>query len=84
MPLERRLPRRVEHVADGVEQDDRAVAGQVGGGERAGVPGHRRGETVAAGQVLDLVEHNGTTPELVQMFTVLVGESVAADHPARA
>lgn len=32
----------------------------------------------------ELVEHNGTTPELVQMFTVLVGESVAADHPARA
>ncbi|MET7422549.1 helix-turn-helix domain-containing protein [Dactylosporangium sp. NPDC005555] len=32
----------------------------------------------------DLVAHNGTTPELVQMFTVLVGESVAADHPARA
>ncbi|UWP86277.1 TetR/AcrR family transcriptional regulator [Dactylosporangium fulvum] len=31
----------------------------------------------------ELVDHNTTTPELVQMFTVLVGESVAADHPAR-
>lgn len=29
-----------------------------------------------------LVEHNQTTPELVQLFTVLVGESVATDHPA--
>jgi AcrR family transcriptional regulator len=30
-----------------------------------------------------LVEHNESSRELVQLFTVLVGESVAADHPAR-
>jgi AcrR family transcriptional regulator len=30
----------------------------------------------------DLVEYNATTPELVQLFTVLVGESVSTDHPA--
>jgi AcrR family transcriptional regulator len=30
----------------------------------------------------DLVEYNATTPELVQLFTVLVGEGVSADHPA--
>jgi AcrR family transcriptional regulator len=30
----------------------------------------------------DLVEHNATTPDLVQMFTVLVGEGVSVDHPA--
>ncbi|MFI5909949.1 TetR/AcrR family transcriptional regulator [Dactylosporangium sp. NPDC051541] len=32
----------------------------------------------------DLVERNAGTPELVQLFTVLVGEAVAADHPAHA
>ena len=30
----------------------------------------------------DLVAYNATTRELVQMFTVLVGEGVSADHPA--
>jgi AcrR family transcriptional regulator len=30
----------------------------------------------------DLVERNAGTPELVQLFTVLVGEAVAAEHPA--
>lgn len=30
----------------------------------------------------DLVEYNATTPELVQLFTVLVGEGVSEDHPA--
>ena len=30
----------------------------------------------------NLVAHNATTPELVQMFTVLAGESVSAEHPA--
>jgi AcrR family transcriptional regulator len=29
-----------------------------------------------------LVEHNTGTPDLVQLFTVLVGEAVATDHPA--
>jgi AcrR family transcriptional regulator len=29
-----------------------------------------------------LVEHNAGTPDLVQLFTVLVGEAVAGDHPA--
>lgn len=29
-----------------------------------------------------LVEHNQTTRELVQLFTVLLGESVGGDHPA--
>jgi len=31
-----------------------------------------------------LVAHNATTPELIRLFTVLVGESVTADHPAHA
>jgi AcrR family transcriptional regulator len=29
-----------------------------------------------------LVEHNATTRELVQLFTVLTGEAVSRDHPA--
>jgi AcrR family transcriptional regulator len=29
-----------------------------------------------------LVEHNQTTPQLVRLFTVLVAEGVAEDHPA--
>jgi len=29
-----------------------------------------------------LVEYNSTTPDLVQMFTVLVAEAVSAEHPA--
>jgi AcrR family transcriptional regulator len=30
----------------------------------------------------DLVEHNAGTPELVRLFTVLVGEGVSDEHPA--
>ncbi len=33
--------------------------------------------------VIELVEHNGTVPGLVQLFTTLVAESVSLEHPAR-
>src|SRR5512139_1109271 len=40
------------------------------------------GGEAAVSALADLVAHNATTPDLVQMFTVLVGEAVSADHPA--
>jgi len=42
------------------------------------------GGAAALDALQELVDRNGTSPELVQMFTVLVGESVADGHPARA
>jgi AcrR family transcriptional regulator len=30
----------------------------------------------------DLVEHNATAPELVRLFTTLVGEGISSQHPA--
>jgi hypothetical protein len=33
--------------------------------------------------VANLVEYNATRPGIVQAFTVLVGDSVTEDHPAR-
>ena len=30
----------------------------------------------------DLVEHNATAPELVRLFTTLVGEGISSEHPA--
>jgi AcrR family transcriptional regulator len=32
--------------------------------------------------LLDIVEHNQSSPESVKLFTVLVAESIAAEHPA--
>jgi AcrR family transcriptional regulator len=32
--------------------------------------------------LLDIVEHNQSSPEAVKLFTVLVAESIAAGHPA--
>jgi AcrR family transcriptional regulator len=43
----------------------------------------QEGGNAALHALENLVEHNAGTPELVQLFTVLVGEAVAADHPAR-
>ncbi|MEU7870427.1 TetR/AcrR family transcriptional regulator [Dactylosporangium sp. NPDC049140] len=42
----------------------------------------REGGVAALHALEELVEHNADTPELVQLFTVLVGEAVAAEHPA--
>jgi AcrR family transcriptional regulator len=42
----------------------------------------REGGEAALHALEELVEHNAHTPELVQLFTVLVGEAVAAEHPA--
>jgi AcrR family transcriptional regulator len=40
------------------------------------------GGEAAVHALADLVAHNATTPDLVQMFTVLVGEAVSTEHPA--
>jgi AcrR family transcriptional regulator len=37
----------------------------------------------ALDRLVELVEHNTMVPGLVQAYTVLMGESVGADHPAR-
>jgi AcrR family transcriptional regulator len=37
----------------------------------------------ALDRLVQLVQHNAASPGLVQAFTVLMGESVSADHPAR-
>lgn len=40
------------------------------------------GGSAALRTLVSLVAHNTTTPELVQLFTVLVGEGVSESHPA--
>jgi AcrR family transcriptional regulator len=40
------------------------------------------GGSTSLNTLKDIVAHNETTRDLVQMFTVLVGEGVSADHPA--
>lgn len=37
----------------------------------------------ALGRLVELVQHNMLVPRLVQAYTVLMGESVGEDHPAR-
>lgn len=44
--------------------------------------GEARG-LAALDRLVELVRHNMIVPGLVQAFTVLMGESVSADHPAR-
>ncbi len=41
-----------------------------------------RGGESALRALGDLVTHNATTPDLVRLFTVLVGEAVSDEHPA--
>lgn len=43
---------------------------------------HTRG-LAALDRLLELAERNKRDPEVVRAFTVLVGESVSAEHPAR-
>jgi AcrR family transcriptional regulator len=42
----------------------------------------QEGGVAALHALEELVERNAGTPEMVQLFTVLVGEAVAAGHPA--